>query len=507
VTAWAGDRLDRIAAPALMRERRGLVMAIILVGYLLILLDVSILMVALPRIHRELGFSATGLSWAQNAYTLVFGGLLLLGARAGDLLGRRRMFIAGIGLFAIASAAVGLAQSPAWMIGARAVQGVGAAMLAPSTLALLATNFPEGPQRNKVMAAYGALAGIGTSAGLLIGGALTEWLSWRIGFLVNVPIGLIAMLAASRYLNETEPQRGRLEPIGALCSTLGVAALVFGIVHSAEAGWTDTVTIGAIASGTVFVALFLRSQRRSEQPILPLRLFANRERAGAYATRFLFNGALLSVAFFMTQYLQGVKHYSPLAAGLGILPQMLAAFAAAATIRRIGRHLSTASLAVIGCAAMLIGALWLSCVSADTDYLIGIAIPMIIFGIGQGLGLTVLTSAGMAGVAAKDASAAGGLVNVAHHLGGAFGLGVLVTIFNAAGSGTYGPEQLLAHRVGAAFTGASVLVALALLITLIAHPRRRSQAADTAMRVARLAECTRSRQLATNTLPKNSATV
>jgi Major Facilitator Superfamily len=313
------------------------------------------------------------------------------------------------------------------------------------------------------------------------------------------------MLAASRYLTDTEPQPGRLEPIGALCSTLGVGALVFGIVHSADAGWTDSLTIGAIAGGTVLVALFLRGQQRSEQPILPLRLFANRERAGAYATRFLFNGTLLSAAFFMTQYLQGVKHYSPLEAGLGILPQMLAAFAAAASIPRIGRQLSTASLSVIGCAAMLIGAVWLSRISADTDYLTGIAIPMIIFGIGQGLGLSALTNAGMAGVAARDASAAGGLVNVTHHLGGAFGLGILVTIFNAAGSEAHGTEQLLADRVAAAFTGASVLMALAVLITLIAHPRRRSQAVDTATHVTRPAECKRSPHLATNTLPANSA--
>jgi predicted MFS family arabinose efflux permease len=267
------------------------------------------------------------------------------------------------------------------------------------------------------MAVYGALAGIGTSTGLIIGGALTEWLSWRVGFLVNVPVGLIAMLAASSYLTETEPQPGRLELTGALCSTLGVGALVFGIVHSADAGWTDSVTVGAIVAGTVLVGLFVRGQQRSQQPILPLRLFANRERASAYAARFLFNGTLLSVAFFMTQYLQGVKHYSPLEAGLRILPQMLAAFAAAASIPRIGRHLSTASLAVIGCAAMLIGTLWLSRVSADTDYVTAIAIPMIIFGIGQGLGLSALTNAGIAGVVPRDASAAGGLVNVAHHLG------------------------------------------------------------------------------------------
>src|SRR5438270_14034900 len=188
-----------------------MVLAVILLGYLLVLLDVSILMAALPTIHRELGFSPTSLSWAQNAYTLTCGGLLLLGARAGDLLGCRRTFIAGIALFAAASLAVGLAQSPAWMIGARAVQGIGAAILAPSTLALLSTSFPEGPQRARAMAAYGALAGIGTSIGLILGGVLTETLSWRYGFFLNIPVGLAAILVAPHYLPETERHPGRLD--------------------------------------------------------------------------------------------------------------------------------------------------------------------------------------------------------------------------------------------------------------------------------------------------------
>src|SRR3954468_11580819 len=257
-------------------EHRGVVLAIILAGYLLILIDVSILMSALPRIDADLGFSDTGLSWAQNAYTLTFGGLLLLGARAGDLLGRRRTFIAGITLFTVASLAVGLAHSPAGMIAARAVQGVGAATLAPSTLALLSTSFPGGPQRTRAMAAYGALAGIGTSIGLILGGVLTDWLSWRVGFFVNVPVGLVAIALAPRYLAETEPHPGRFDLGAALCSTAGLSAVVFGIVHSAEAGWTDRVTVGALAAGVVLVGAFVVQQRDSGQPILPLRLLAHR---------------------------------------------------------------------------------------------------------------------------------------------------------------------------------------------------------------------------------------
>jgi EmrB/QacA subfamily drug resistance transporter len=453
------------------RSHRGLVLAIILVGYLLVLLDVSILMAALPRIHRDLGFSATGLSWAQNAYTLAFGGLLLLGARAGDLLGRRRVFVVGIGLFALASLAVGLAQSPGWMIAARAVQGVGAAILAPSTLALLSTSFPEGLQRTRAMAAYGALAGIATSIGLILGGALTETLSWRVGFFINVPVGLVAILAAPRYLDETARHAGRLDIGGALSSTLGVSVLVYGIVRTASAGWTDALTGAALLAGAVLIGVFVAGQRRAARPLMPLHLFASRERARAYGARLLFNGAMPSFYFFMTQYLQGVTGASPLQAGLAFLPATLAAFAAAVATPRLMRHRSNAVLAAAGCASMLIGVAWISRVSADTVYLAGIALPMVVFGIGQGLGLSSLTTAGMAGVGEEDAGVAGGLVNVAHHLGGALGLGILVTVFAAAGSGAQSAQELLAKRVSASLTGAAAMLALALFITIIARPR------------------------------------
>ena len=454
-------------------QRRGVTLSIILVGYLLVLIDVSILMVALPRIHHDLGFSPTSLSWAQNAYTLTFGGLLLLGARAGDRLGRRRAFIAGIALFAAASLAVGLSQSAGSMIIARAVQGIGAAILAPSTLALLSTSFPEGPQRARAMAAYGALAGIATSIGMILGGVLTQAVSWRVGFFLNVPVALIAILSAPRYLRETERHRGGLELGSALTSTLGVSAVVFGIVHSADAGWTDAQTVAALVVGVGLIGWFVCSQRRSLQPLMPLRLFASRERSGAYLARFLFNGALLSFYFFMSQYLQGVSGDGPLEAGLAFLPAPLAAFAAAAATTRLTRRFGNAVLAIAGCAAMLLGTAWISRLSVDTGYLTGIALPMVIFGIGQGFGLSALTTAGMAGVDRNDAGVAGGLVNVAHHTGGALGLGILITVFAASGAGTHTAQQLLAAQVAGALTGASVFMAIALLITLVAHPSNR----------------------------------
>jgi EmrB/QacA subfamily drug resistance transporter len=452
----------------------GVVLAIILTGYLLILIDVSILMAALPRIHADLGFSATGLSWAQNAYTLTFGGLLLLGARVGDLLGRRRTFMVGIGLFSVASLAVGLAQSPGWMIAARAGQGVGAATLAPATLALLSASFAEGAPRTRAMAAYGALAGIGTSFGLIVGGVLTETLSWRYGFFLNVPLGLAAILAAPRFLDETERHAGRLDITGALTSTVGASALVFGIVHSAAAGWTAGSTIAALATGLALLAIFVATQGRSDQPLLPVRLLVDRPRAGAYAARFLFNAVLVSFYFFMTQYLQGVSGDSPLRAGVAFLPVTAAAFAAATLSARTSRRVGNDVLAIAGCAAMLIGTAWMSRISVDTGYVAGIAVPMIVFGIGQGLGLSSLTTAGMAGVRPRDAGVAGGLVNVAHHLGGAVGLGILVTVFAAAGSPGDQPQAILADRVSAALTAACLFLGLALAVTLLTRARPRT---------------------------------
>jgi hypothetical protein len=255
-----------------------------------------------------------------------------------------------------------------------------------------------------------------------------------------------------------------------------VSALVYGIVRSTDAGWTDTVTIAVLAAGVLLVGLFVVCQQRAEQPIMPLRLLATRERAGAYAARFLFNGALLSFFFFfMTQYLQGVSGYSALQAGLAFLPVTLAALAAATAIPRFTPRLGNALLVVVGCAAMLAGTAWMSRVSVDTGYLAGIAAPMIVFGIGQGLGLSTLTTGGMAGVAPADAGAAGGLVNVAHHRCG-LGLGILVTVFAAAGSGADDARGLLAQRVSASLTAAAAFLVLALVVTLIAHPRKRVEA-------------------------------
>jgi EmrB/QacA subfamily drug resistance transporter len=446
--------------------RKTAILTIILASYLMIVLDISITITALPKIHSSLGFSVTGLSWVQNAYTLAFGGLLLLGARAGDLLGRRRMFIVGIAIFTAASFAVGIAQSAGWLIAGRALQGAGAAILAPSTLALLQTSFTEARERTRAVAYYGAVAGVGASLGLVLGGALTDLISWRVGFFINVPIGIAMALIAPRFLPETERHSGQFDFAGAFSSTLGMAALVYGIVRTADTGWGDPVTVAILAFGVALLALFVFNEWRARQPIMPLRLFDSRERSGAYAARILFLGGMLGFWFFLTQYLQGVSGFSPLAAGIAFLPMTIANFVVAVAVPQFTRRFGNGRLLAAGLAITLVGMAWLSRLSADTVYLTGIALPMILIGAGQGASLGPLTASGIAGVRDEDAGAASGLVNVAHQLGGSLGLGILVTVAAGAGSEALDANDLLAARVGAALTGSTVMLALALAVVL-----------------------------------------
>lgn len=443
-------------------------LAIILASYLMIVLDISIVINALPKIHHALGFSSTGLSWVQNAYTLSFGGLLLLGARAGDILGRRRMFVLGIALFTVASLAAGLAQSAAWLLAARSLQGVGAAIAAPSTLALLTASFPEGPERTRAVAYYGAVAGGGGSVGLVLGGVLTDWLSWRWGLFINAPIGIALILAAPRVLPESERRTGHFDLAGAVSSTLGMFALVYGIVRAATNGWSDRLTVASLAGGVLLLALFVVNERRALQPITPLHLFRSRERAGAYLARILFVGAMFGQFFFLTQFLQSVLGYSPLEAGVAFLPLTLVMFSMVFVVPRLSARLGSARLLAGGIATALVAMTWLSQLSAGTSYLTGVAIPMVILGIGAGAAFTPLTSLGVAGVAAEDAGAASGLVNVAHQLGGSLGLGVLVTVFASAT-----PSTGLAHAISTALTAGAGMLALALVVVLVVIRRPR----------------------------------
>lgn len=450
----------RTAAPAPVTAtaptRRGSsgVLAIILVGYFMVILDNSIVITGLPHIATELKLSAGALAWVQNAYLLTFGGLLLLGARAGDIVGRRRMFVVGLALFALASVAVGLAPTGATLITARAVQGVGSAIVAPSTLALLTASFPEGPQRTRATSAYGAVAGIGASVGLVLGGLLADLWSWRVGFLVNLPIGIAMLIAGRRTLPETARTPGRFDLSGALLATLGPAALVYGLVRAGEAGWSDLVTMSSMAAGVALVVALVVVERSAAEPVLVLRLFSDRERVGAYLARALFLGAMMGFFIFTSQYLQDVWHWTPLAAGLGFLPMTIVNFAVAMAVPRLQRRTSGPVLLVVGLALATLGMAALGLVGEHTVYWLGVGVPMALIGAGQGLAFGPLTSSGIARVDAAHAGAASGVVSSVHQLGGALGMSLVLAI-----STTY-PQAMRAGAVllAAALTAAAVLV-------------------------------------------------
>lgn len=456
----------------------GSVLAIIVASYLMIVVDISIVITGLPRIQASLGFSPAQLSWVTNAYTLAFGGLLLLGARLGDIFGRRRMFIAGLSLFTLASMAIGLAQSADWLLAARAVQGAGAAVLAPSTLALLSTHFAEGPARTRALSMYAAAAGVGATLGLVLGGLFADLVSWRAGFFINLPIGVLLIVAARRHIAETRPQPGDFDLGGALSSTLGMTALVYGLVRAADVGWHDGLVSAALTGGLLMIAAFVVIERQVRQPILPLRLLASHERTGAYLARMLFLGGAVGFWFFSTQLLQGVLHFRPLLAGLAFLPVTLPNFASAIAVPRLARRYGNERLLLAGLMLGVLGLSWLGLAGADASYWADVAPPMLLIGLGQGLLLAPLTAAGVAGVGREDAGAASGLVNVAHQLGGALGLGVLVLVFAGAAPAAARDSAALAHRISAVMDAGALMLGLALLVSwfLIVRPQRRAPA-------------------------------
>jgi len=442
------------------------ILAVVLTSYLMIVLDISIVITGLPAIQAELGFTPIGLSWVQNAYLLCFGGFLLLAARAGDLRGRKRMLMIGLTLFSAASLVIGLATTPAMLVGARAVQGVGAAILAPSVLALISTTFPEGTERTRALAYYSMVAGAGSALGLVLGGYFAGEMSWRVGFFINVPIGLVLVLSAARVVPESDAHTGAFDVAGALTATLGSLCLVFGIVESAEAGWTATTTLAAVISGAVLLMVFVLIERRAAQPIMPLRLFASPQRAGAYVARALFLGAMVSFFYFTTQLLQQVLGYSPFQAGLSFLPFSVMTFAAAMCVPALSRRFGNGPVLSMALAITGVGLLWLSRADADAAFISEIALPMAVIGLGNGAALGPLTVAGVAGVHHRDHGAASGVVNAFHQLGGSLGLSILIVVFASANAHGLAGTALLTHRIDTALAGAGVLLGLALLATL-----------------------------------------
>jgi EmrB/QacA subfamily drug resistance transporter len=455
------------------------VLATILTAQLMIMLDLTVVNVALPHIQTALGFSATGLSWVLNGYSLAFGGLLLLGARTGDLLGRRPTFLVGVALFTLASLGGGHAATAGLMVTARVVQGLGAALAAPAALSLLTTTYAEGRERTRALALYSAVSIGGSSIGLIAGGLLTELASWRWVMLVNVPLGVTVAVATWFVVPHTPRRRGRFDLAGAMTSTLGVGALVYGFVHAAESGWGTTVTVAAFAAGVVLLAAFVAVERRADEPITPLSLFADRTRSGAYVARMLLFAGMTGMFFFLTQFLQGVLGYSPIRTGLAFLPLTAVLFVASQVSARVlVERFGPRAVMVTGAALSTLALADLTRLSAASGYL-AVLLPLVVFGVGNGITFVPLTAAALHEVGPQEAGAAAGLTNVAQQIGAALGLSALVTVFGTAsrhaGVVSADPVRQAHHAfvtgADAAFVGAAAMLAVTLLVVATAVRR------------------------------------
>jgi EmrB/QacA subfamily drug resistance transporter len=451
---------------------------------LMVILDATVVNIALPHIQSGLHFSLTSLSWVMNGYTLTFGGLLLLGGRAGDILGRRRMFIAGIGLFTIASLAGGLATSAGMLLAARAMQGVGGALASPAVLALIVGSFTEGRERTRALAVYTGVVTGGGSLGLVLGGVITEWLSWRWVLFINVPIGILAVAATPLFVAETPRQPGRFDLVGAITSTAGMASLVYAFIRAAADGWGNRVAVAAFVVAAVLLAAFLLNENRARQPITPLRLFADASRSGSFVARLLLVAGMFGMFYFLTQFLQDILGFSPLRAGLAFLPMTITLFAVSRTAPRLMPVLGSKPLMVAGMLPVIAGMGWLSRVSPGTGYWTGVIGPMMLFGLGVGVVFVPLTTASLAGVRPGDSGAASSMVNVMQQVGGSLGLAVLVAVFGTAyGNAARHPlagatpafqaHHALAHGMATAFLLAAILD-VATLIVIIALIRARA---------------------------------
>ncbi|WP_206739398.1 MFS transporter [Streptomyces sp. L2] len=462
---------------------------------LMVVLDITIVNIALPHIQSALDFSTTSLSWVLNAYTLTFGGLLLLGGRAGDILGRRRVFLFGVLLFVLASLLGGLSQNPGELLAARAVQGVGGAIASPTSLALISTTFREGPERNRAFGVFAGVSAAGGAIGLLAGGILVEWLDWRWVFFVNVPIGVLIALATPRWIKESERHPGHFDLTGALTSTAGMVLLVYGFIRAAQQGWRDAFTLASFGVAVVLLAAFVLIERRSRQPITPLHMFADRNRAGTYGMMLSLAAAMFGMFFFLTLFVQDVLNFSPLAAGFAFLPVSLVIAVGAALASRFLPTFGPKPFMVTGAVLAAGGLAWLTLTDVHSTYAGSILGPMLVFGLGMGMEFVSLTLTALSNVPVHESGAASGMLNATQQVGGSLGLSILVTVFGTASgdeaarqipaflSGASPAERLRFRRTGqlpppwsdhvltagvsAAFVLAAVLAAIAAMIALL----------------------------------------
>ncbi|MEU0583664.1 MFS transporter [Streptomyces sp. NPDC006132] len=458
--AAATTRTSRRAAPPTW-----LVIALTCAGQFLVVLDVSVVNVALPSMRTGLQLSEQGLQWVVNAYAIAFAGFMLLGGRAGDLYGRKRMFLVGLGLFTLASLAGGLALDGWQLLAARAAQGLGAAVLAPSTLTILTASVPEGAARARAIGTWTAVGAGGGAAGGLVGGLLVETLSWRWVLLINVPVGAVVLCAAAWFLTEGRERDGRrLDLPGALLVTAGLGTLAYGISRTEAAGWTAPDALLPLLAGLLLIGLFLAVEARTASPLMPLGLLRLRAVSSANTAMFLCGSAMFCMWFFMTLYAQNVLGYTPLEAGLALVPSSLAVIIGSKLAPRLMRGAGPRTVAVLGTLVAVAGFAWQSTMTADGSYATAILIPGVLMMLGAGLAATPLASLATSGAPAGEAGLVSGLVNTSRTMGGSLGLAVLSTLAAARSAGSTTPQALTEGYAAAFRVGTAVLAAGALLM-------------------------------------------
>ena len=460
-------------------RRKWLALALLASTQFVIVLDAAIVNVAIPSIGADLHFSEENLTWIPNAYALTFGGFLLLGGRMADLLGRRRLFMIGLVLFSLASLLGGLSTSEGQLIAFRALQGLGAALLAPSALSMVTNMFAEGAERNKALGVWGAVSGSGGAAGVLLGGILTEYLGWEWVLWVNVPIGVVAAILAPRLLDESrkEAETKTFDAFGAVTVTAGLSLLVYALVDTISAGWGSTKTLGLLAVSFALLAAFVATELRSRAPLMPFRIFRMRTLTGANVAGLLTGAALFAMFFFISRYMQQVLGYSALKAGLSYLPLALFIIISAGGASVLVTRLGFKPVLIGGFALVTVSLLWFSQVPVDGEYLTDLLGPMILAAIGLGFVFVPVTIAAVSNISPDDSGLASGLINTSQQVGGALGLAVLGTIAStrtenlvtaAKGAPAALPNALtegfqLAFLTGAGFAVLGIILALLMI--------------------------------------------
>ena len=458
-------------------ERRWWALALLCMTQFMVVLDASIVNIALPSIGKDVGISQENLSWVVNGYVLTFGGFLLLGGRMADLLGRRRIFMAGLIVVAVASLFAGFAPSEGALIAARAGQGLGAAIIAPSALSIVTTIFRDGSERNKALGAWGAVAGSGGAAGVLLGGVLTDGLGWEWVMWVNVPVSLIVLALAPALIPESrsESQTRYFDVAGAVTVTAGLSLLVYAIVDAESAGWGSAQTIGLLAAAIVLLGIFTVIELRSHAPLVPFGIFRKRTLTGANVVGLMVGGSLFAMFFFITLYMQQVLGYSPIKAGLSYLPLSVAIILSAGVASQLVTKVGFKPVLAVGLVLIAAGLVWFSRVSVGGGFTTDILGPSLLAAVGLGFAFVTTTIAAVSGIEDREQGLASGLINTSQQIGGALGLAVLATIANsrtddvvaAAGGNPAALPGALVEGFQSAFLGAAGIAVIGLVLTFV----------------------------------------